>query len=182
MGPCHANLYYPGGGVHTKSVLICQSLNPRLVLIGIPLPHRNQNTPMAKGKRSKAIPAGTSTSTPTAAAVTLSWPQFKPELPVADLTPETVVPDKVVIYRSFFPRSLCRDYVSFLGELPLCTTPGKPQRGMALRVNDRYQIDDPRFAHRIWTETGLREALLDPDLAHLWYGMSSICSVLHTQV
>jgi hypothetical protein len=128
---------------------------------------------MAKGKRSK--PDSTS-STPTqasaasAAPVTPSWPQFKPQLPVADLTPETVVPDKVVVYRSFFPRSLCRDYVSFLSQLPLTTTPGKQQRGMALRVNDRYQIDDSRFAHRLWTETGLKEAVASPDLAHLWYG------------
>ncbi|KAK0656453.1 hypothetical protein B0T16DRAFT_319091 [Cercophora newfieldiana] len=129
---------------------------------------------MAKGKRSKAAPATSSTPTQAAAGsasqVTPPWPQFKPALPIADLTPETVVPDKVVVYRSFFPRSLCRDYVSFLSELPLTTTPGKPQRGMALRVNDRFQIEDPRFANRLWTETGLREAVSNPDLAQLWGG------------
>ncbi|KAK4452884.1 hypothetical protein QBC34DRAFT_19368 [Podospora aff. communis PSN243] len=130
---------------------------------------------MAKGKRSKAAPASSS-STPnqanaaSAAPITPSWPQFKPPLPITDLTPETVVPEKVVVYHSFFPRSLCRDFVSFLSDLPLTTTPGKPQRGMALRVNDRYQIDDPRFANRLWTETGLREAVANPDLRHLWGG------------
>ena len=83
--------------------------------------------------------------------------------------PETIVTDKVVVYKSFFPRSLCRDYVSFLRELPLTTTPGKPKRGEAMRVNDRYQIDDPRFAERLWTQTGLKEAVKNPDVVHLWY-------------
>jgi hypothetical protein len=122
---------------------------------------------MAKDKRSKA-PAPPPSAAPPSQATALSWPTFKPSLPVIDLTLEPIVPDKVVVLRSFFPRSLCRDYVSFLRELPLVTTPGKPKRGEAVRVNDRFQIDDPRFAHRLWTETGLKEALLGKDDAHLW--------------
>jgi hypothetical protein len=130
---------------------------------------------MAKGKRQKTASAGnTITVTQASAApVTPSWPPFKPELPVTDLSAETLVSEKVVVYRSFFPRSLCRDYVSFLSGLPLTTTPGKPQRGMALRVNDRYQIDDPGFSNRLWTETGLREAVSNPEVAHLWYAAAS---------
>ncbi len=127
---------------------------------------------MAKGKRTKAgVPPS---STPaqahaaSAATITPSWPKFKPPLPVADLVPETIVPDKVVVFRSFFPRSLCRDYISFLSALPLTTTPGKPKRGEALRVNDRYQVDDSAFALRLFTETGLKDALCDPAVAHLW--------------
>jgi len=127
---------------------------------------------MAKGKRSKAVPPTGSTPAHAAAASASvtppSWPPFRPSLPITDLVQETVVPDKVVVYRSFFPRSLARDYVSFLRELPLTTTPGKPKRGEALRVNDRYQIDDARFANRLWNETGLKDAILDPDRAHLW--------------
>ncbi|KAK0729749.1 hypothetical protein B0H67DRAFT_630322 [Lasiosphaeris hirsuta] len=131
---------------------------------------------MAKDKRSKAAsssikqPSLLSLATRAAATnVTPAWPTFKPELPATDLALETVVPDKVVVFRSFFPRSLCRDYVSFLANLPLTTTPGKPKRGHAVRVNDRYQIDDATFADRLWSETGLKDAVLDPDLAHLWY-------------
>lgn len=37
------------------------------------------------------------------------------------------------------------------------TTPGKPKKGDAVRVNDRVQIVDPAFANRLWIETGLRE-------------------------
>lgn len=126
---------------------------------------------MAKGsKRPPPSAAGASSASAAAAAsaITPAWPPFRPPLPVTDLAAETVVSDKVVVYRSFFPRSLARDYVAFLGGLPLTTTPGKPKRGMALRVNDRFQIDDAYFANRLWTETGLREAVADPDLAHLW--------------
>lgn len=126
---------------------------------------------MAKDKRSKAPPpaAPATAATGTAAAASPpSWPPFKPSLPVVDLTPDSLVQDKVVVLRSFFPRSLCRDYVSFLRELPLITTPGKPKRGEALRVNDRFQISDARFANRLWTETGLKDALASKDVAKLW--------------
>ena len=123
---------------------------------------------MAKDKRSKTA-APPPATTPAIPATTPSWPPFKPSLPVVDLTLESLVKDKVVVLRSFFPRSLCKDYVSFLKELPLITTPGKPKRGDAVRVNDRYQIDDAKFAHRLWTETGLKEALAGKDVAQLWW-------------
>lgn len=121
---------------------------------------------MAKDKRSKA--AGPPPSAAPPATVTPSWPPFKPSLPVVDLTFESLIQEKVVVLRSFFPRSLCRDYVSFLRELPLVTTPGKPKRGDAVRVNDRFQIDDARFAHRLWTETGLKDVILSDEVARLW--------------
>ena len=47
--------------------------------------------------------------------------------------------------------------------LPLVTTPGKPKKGDAVRVNDRFQIDDPGFANRLWLETGLRELVIGGD-------------------
>ncbi|KAK3938428.1 putative prolyl 4-hydroxylase 4 [Diplogelasinospora grovesii] len=129
---------------------------------------------MAKDKRTKTT---TTTATPPAATAEQqppppSWPPFtKPTLPVVDLRLEPVVPEKVVVLRRFFPSSLCREYVSFLRGLPLQTTPGKPRRGMAVRVNDRYQIDDASFARRLWTETGLGEVvLLDGENSHLWGG------------
>ena len=40
------------------------------------------------------------------------------------------------------------------------TTPGKPKKGEALRVNDRFNIEDAVFAERLWKETGLKELLL----------------------
>ena len=53
--------------------------------------------------------------------------------------------------------TLCKSYVSFLASLPLTATPGKPKRGDAVRVNDRFQIDDPLFAERLWSETALKD-------------------------
>lgn len=119
-----------------------------------------------KDKRSKA--SGPPSSAPQPVKTPPSWPPFKPPLPVVDLEVETIVEGTIVVLRSFWPRSLCRDYVSFLSELPLVTTPGKPKRGEAVRVNDRYQIDDPTFSNRLWTETGLKEVVLRNELAHLW--------------
>ncbi|TLD22011.1 hypothetical protein PspLS_07859 [Pyricularia sp. CBS 133598] len=88
-----------------------------------------------------------------------AWPVFKPPLPVSDLSLDTIVPGKVVVLHNFFPRSLCRDYVAFLKTLPLVTTPVRPKKGEAVRQNDRFQVNDPDFAARLWLQTGLKEAL-----------------------
>jgi len=86
-----------------------------------------------------------------------------PQRPEAKLKLEPVpgIEDKVVLLRHFFPNTLCKDYIAFLRTLPLVTTPGKPKRGEAIRVNDRFQVDDAAFARRLWLETGLKEAVLD---------------------
>jgi hypothetical protein len=124
---------------------------------------------MVKPKASKVIKSKASEPVNTALSVPPSWPKFKPPLPVIDLVPETLVEDKVVVFRNFWPRSLCTDYVSFLNTLPLATTPGKPKRGEAVRVNDRYQISDAAFASRLWLETGLKDAVMDESLKSLRY-------------
>lgn len=121
---------------------------------------------MAKDKRTKT--AGAPAAAKANAGSPPAWPAFRPALPVADLAVEAVIPEQVVVVRTFFPRSLCREYVGFLRELPLTTTPGRPRRGEAVRVNDRFQVDDAAFAARLWAETGLREALLGSGTAHLW--------------
>ncbi|PKS09206.1 hypothetical protein jhhlp_003820 [Lomentospora prolificans] len=101
-----------------------------------------------------------------------SWPVFKPPLPVTALcpAPHPTFPDKVVLLPNFFPRSLCRSYVSFLRTLPLTTTPGRPKRGEAVRVNDRFQVNDPAFARRLWDDTGLKDVFSQHEFAHLWGG------------
>jgi hypothetical protein len=40
------------------------------------------------------------------------------------------------------------------------TTPGKPKKGDAVRVNDRFQVDDEAFARRLWEDTGLKDLIL----------------------
>lgn len=76
----------------------------------------------------------------------------------------------IALVANFFPKSLCRDYVAFLRTLPMQTTPGRPKRGEAVRVNDRFQVHDPAFANRLWDQTGLRDAIVadNPHLQHLW--------------
>ncbi|KAI1380013.1 hypothetical protein F4677DRAFT_408274 [Hypoxylon crocopeplum] len=121
----------------------------------------------AKKNQSSSKPSVVATAPPP------SWPPFKPTLPVVHLSPETPVPgleDKIILLRNFWPKALCRDYVNFLRTLPLTTTPGRPKRGEAVRVNDRFQVDDLRFSQRLWVETGLRDALLEESVKHLWGG------------
>ncbi|GKU00081.1 2og-fe oxygenase superfamily protein [Fusarium langsethiae] len=115
---------------------------------------------MPKPKNKASKPGKVEASAPLPQAPP-SWPAFKPPLPVVDLVPEPhPLTSKVVLIPSFFPRSLCRDYVAFLKTLPLQTTPGRPKRGEAVRVNDRFQIDSQDFATRLWEQTGLKEALI----------------------
>ena len=137
-----------------------------------------KKTPTVAPAKAKG-PVGNSTPTGNIASAVPAWPAFKPPLPVKELAVETLVPEKIVVLKTFWPQSLCRDYVSFLSSLPLATTPGKPKRGEALRVNDRFQVHDDLFARRLWNETGLRDAVQDADVAQWWYESSPPYTSLH---
>ena len=103
---------------------------------------------------------------------TPSWPPFKPPLPVTDLSltnPSPGYEHIIAVIHNFWPKSLCREYVTFLKTLPMATTPGRPRRGEAVRQNDRFQVDDPAFAQKLWLETGLKDAGLEDSVKHLWY-------------
>lgn len=91
-----------------------------------------------------------------------NWPPLRPLVPASDLHLDPLLPDQIYIIRNFLPASLCKSYVSFLSSLPLITTPGKPKKGDAVRVNDRFQIEDAAFAERLWGETALRGLVTDP--------------------
>jgi hypothetical protein len=98
-----------------------------------------------------------------------NWPAFSPLIPVSDLTLEEVMPAQIVTIPNFWTSTLCKNYVSFLSSLPLVTTPGKPKKGDAVRVNDRYQIDDPAFAQRLWSQTAL-QGIVNAQPKALWGG------------
>lgn len=91
-----------------------------------------------------------------------NWPPLAPLASPDDLSLTTLLSDQILTVSNFWTSSLCKNYVAFLKTLPLTTTPGKPKRGDAVRVNDRYQIQDAAFAERLWRETGLREMVLKP--------------------
>jgi hypothetical protein len=86
-----------------------------------------------------------------------NWPTLQPLIPSSDLTLTTLVPSQIITISNFWTSTLCKNYVSFLSTLPLVTTPGTPKRGDAVRVNDRFQVEDAIFAERLWSQTALRE-------------------------
>lgn len=86
-----------------------------------------------------------------------NWPPLQPLAPADHLELVSLLPDQIITVSQLWTSTLCRNYISFLATLPLATTPGKPKKGDAVRVNDRYQIDDPAFAELLWSSTGLRQ-------------------------
>jgi len=91
------------------------------------------------------------------------WPPLRPVMPASDLQLETILDGQITVIRKLFTTSLCVQYVSFLKSLPLATTPGQPKKGEALRVNDRFQVEDPAFARQLWTLTALSELISGSD-------------------
>jgi len=107
--------------------------------------------PRKKGKPelAKAAEASSGSRAP-------KWPAFTPLMPESDLAMQERLGGQIVTIRNLWTATLCKSYVSFLSTLPLITTPGQPKKGHAVRVNDRYQVDDPVFAERLWSGTALK--------------------------
>lgn len=95
-------------------------------------------------------------------AQAVNWPEFQPILSVDDLRLHHLVKGQICTISNLWTSTLCKKYTAFLSNLPLITTPGQPKKGHAVRVNDRFQIDDPAFAERLWHGTGLKELLTGP--------------------
>ncbi|CBY01278.1 hypothetical protein IAQ61_003099, partial [Plenodomus lingam] len=115
---------------------------------------------MPSNTKKKGKHLAVSTSKPTApappAATPPNWPAFTPLIPEPDLALHDLLPGQILTIPHLWTASLCKTYVSFLASLPLTTTPGKPKKGDAVRVNDRFQAHDPVFAERLWHETALK--------------------------
>ncbi|KXT01935.1 hypothetical protein AC578_2543 [Pseudocercospora eumusae] len=90
-----------------------------------------------------------------------NWPPIL-SLPSAELAIEVLVKDQILTVSQLWTTKLCKSYVAFLKTLPLVTTPGKPKKGEAVRVNDRYQVNDPRFAEQLWSSTALKNLVTQP--------------------
>lgn len=96
-------------------------------------------------------------STPQSQSKPPNWPPLRPLLPPTDLSFTPLLQDQIYLIHNFLPATLCKTYTSFLSSLPLATTPGKPKKDEAVRVNDRFQVEDGRFAEMLWSGTALRE-------------------------
>jgi hypothetical protein len=95
-------------------------------------------------------------------APAVNWPPFQPILPTEDLSLDHLLEGQISTISGLWTSTLCKTYTNFLSSLPLITTPGQPKKGHAVRVNDRFQIEDPAFAERLWSGTGLKELLTGP--------------------
>ena len=126
---------------------------------------------MPPKSKKKDIPRKKSDTQPAKKEAPPNWPPLQPLVPSSDLSLETLVDDQILLIRNFWTSKLCKDFVSFLSSLPLLTTPGKPKKGEAVRVNDRFQIEDPLFAERLWSGTALKELVMGCEEGQsLWGG------------
>ena len=91
-----------------------------------------------------------------------AWPPITPLIPAADLFLTALLDDHILIIPRLWTANLCKTYTNFLPTLPLVTTPGKPKKGDAVRVNDRFQIVDAQFADRLWNHTALKGIVQQP--------------------
>ena len=100
----------------------------------------------------------------------VDFPPLVPLIPTSSLALEECYKDQILLVRGFFTSTLCKNLVAYFSTLPLTTTPGKPKRGEATRVNDRFQIDDPAFAERLWKDTALHDLVLSSEDQAMWGG------------
>lgn len=117
--------------------------------------------PPAKAPKKKSTPITTKPE-PTPP----NWPPLRPLVPSTDLYIEPLLTDQIYIIRNFFTGSLCKSYVSFLtspsSAVDLITTPLKPKsRDHAVRVNDRFQVQDASFAEMLWGMTCLKDVVCE---------------------
>ena len=114
-------------------------------------------------------PPSTAASVPSTTAPP-NWPSLKSGISPDSLLFDTLLDDQILIVRNLLSAKLCKDYVAFLSSLPLTTTPGTPKRGQAVRVNDRFQIDDPKFAQVLWEQTALEHLVRGYEQQSVWRG------------
>jgi len=131
------------------------------MLVHLPIPRTKMPPKVKQQKRVHATPTTNAQVTATENK-TPNWPAVQPVLPASDLELIPLLPHQILTIPRFWTANLCKAYVTFLSSLPLLTTPGKPKKGDAVRVNDRYQVDDAAFAEQLWSGTALKELVESP--------------------
>lgn len=136
---------------HLELILSQSTSNPQQPTLDKNLspPYSHQDSKMPKPKKQSPTPQKHNQPP--------NWPPLRPLLPPTDLHLQTLLPDQIYLISNFLPTPLCKTYTSFLSSLPLTTTPGKPKKDEAVRVNDRFQVEDGRFAEMLWSGTAMRE-------------------------
>ncbi|KAF2223933.1 hypothetical protein BDZ85DRAFT_94886 [Elsinoe ampelina] len=118
----------------------------------------------------------TKSSTPTTPP---TWPPLHPRL-ASEKQRLTSLLSSQIITTPLFPIPLAATYRSFLASLPLTVVPQTRKKDHALRLNDRFSVQDPAFAAQLWSSTGLSdlvtsglidgENLSEADRTKLWGG------------
>ncbi|GAA6058532.1 hypothetical protein JCM10212_006971 [Sporobolomyces blumeae] len=99
---------------------------------------------------------------PRSRATRTAWPTLTRSTRIHSVTSPS--PGIAVIDDFLDPATLTR-LVNHCQQLSL-TAPSLPKKGEATRTNERFQLDDPDFAHELWTATRLDLACSrDPQLA-----------------
>lgn len=122
-----------------------------------------------KKTKAKAAIAGAVTEKKDAPS-TINFAALAPLIPTSSLFLQECYKNNILLIRNLFTAKLCKDLVAYFTTLPLLTTPGKPKRGEATRVNDRLQIDDSSFAQRLWHETALHDLVGTYENQSIWGG------------
>ena len=92
---------------------------------------------------------------PTVTNTVVHWPQLNAS---ECLELERLNEDLITIDNLFEPTQL-KQWRKFCQTLQLAA-PEPPKPGHAHRTNYRFQTDDPEFASRLWTQTGLQDLCL----------------------
>ena len=109
------------------------------------------------------------------------WPSLTLLRPTGHPEVNVVYSNQIIIIPQLWTAELSAVYVSFLSTLPFMTTPAKPKNGEAVRVNDRFRVQDAAFAESLWRSTFLKDIILgniicpglditDIDRKNLWKG------------
>ena len=123
---------------------------------------------MAPKSKKVAKASPTTSSKPADRPVKPDWPALAPLVPTLSLFLDPLVPSQILLIRNLFTATLCSRYVSFLSSLPLITTPVTKSRDLAVRVNDRFQIEDGAFAEALWSKTALKPLILGYEDQAAW--------------
>ncbi|KZF19598.1 hypothetical protein L228DRAFT_285546 [Xylona heveae TC161] len=141
--------------------------------------------PPKGSKRKDTAPASSAKSATTTIAKSTArpnWPPLEPLVPNCDLSLSTLVENQIITIPNFFTASLCKTYVSFLSSLPFLTTPAKPKKGDAVRVNDRFQIEDPAFAEQLWNSTALKDLVCGSAISEYDYAEEGMSEAARRQL
>jgi len=112
-------------------------------------------------KRSNRHPQSTATSSTrpvTTAPTAIVFPPLSSGPPTCPLPSISLLESQIILLPEFLSSETCHSYVRYFSTLSL-VKPGPPGRNEATRTNSRLAVEDAEFAQKLFTQTGLEEAV-----------------------